>query len=92
MKPNVDRPINIGKFLIAHGAKPTKQSKTYIWSDPYSDKLRYISPLSGKEINSRTDRHREMRTHNVREVDTSEKNTYHSKDPRGTTKPTNWDF
>lgn len=68
-----DEVINFGKFLVDHGAKPKKSTGPFIMRDHYNGPLAYESPLSGKQIDSRSDRHKEMKEFNVREVDPSEK-------------------
>ena len=67
-----DEPINFGKFLIDHGAKPKKSTGPTILRDHYNGSLAYKSPLSQKTIDSRFEREKEMKQFNVREVDPSE--------------------
>jgi hypothetical protein len=67
-----NEPINPGKFLVDHGAKPKKSAGPYIMRDHYNGPLAYESPLSGKKIDSRSAREKEMKEFNVREVDPSE--------------------
>jgi hypothetical protein len=78
-----DRPINIGKFLVAHGAKSKKSVAPTMWTDPYSNgKLTYVSPLTGNtEVTSREQRREEMKKFDVREVDPSERVTWKRNDP-----------
>lgn len=67
-----DEPINMGRFLVTHGAKPKKSRAPFIIRDYYNGPLAYESPLSGKTIDSRIERQKEMKEFNVREVDPSE--------------------
>lgn len=67
-----NEPINIGRFLADHGAKPKPSEAPFIMRDYYASTLAYESPLTGKTINSRSERQKEMKEHNVREVDPSE--------------------
>lgn len=65
-------PINMGKFLVANGAKPKKSKGPFIMRDYYNGPLAYESPLTGLTIDSRSERHKEMKKFDVREVDPSE--------------------
>jgi hypothetical protein len=76
-----DEPINPGKFLADHGAKPKKSDAPFIMRDYYNGPLAYDSPLSGRHIASRDDRRKEMKEFNVREVDPSE-SPFHRKEDR----------
>jgi hypothetical protein len=68
-----NEPINIGKLLADHGARPRRSRAPFVVRDYYNGPLAYESPLSGRWIDSRADRHKEMKAHDVREVDPSEK-------------------
>lgn len=74
-------PINFGKFLADHGAKPKPQTGPFIVRDYYNGPLAYESPLTGRKIDSRFERAKEMKAHNVREVDPSE-SAFHRKEDR----------
>lgn len=55
---------------------PDRIARPFVVSD-----VTYKSPLSGKEVTSRSQRREEMKIHNVREVDPGEwKPTYHKKE------------
>jgi hypothetical protein len=79
-----DQPINIGKFLVQHGARSKKSVAPTVWTDPYSNgKLTYVSPLTGNtEVTSREQRKEEMKKFDVREVDPSERTTWKRKDEK----------
>lgn len=61
----------MGKFLVAHGWEPPPPSK-HKTIHFMRDVTPYRSPLSQKEITSRSQRREEMKEFNVREVDPSE--------------------
>ena len=65
-------PINPGRFLVDHGAQPNPKKGPFVLRDYYNGSLAYKSPLTGRQIDSRFDRVKEMKAHNVREVDPSE--------------------
>jgi hypothetical protein len=81
-----DEPINIGRFLCDHGAQPRESSGPFIVRDYYNGPLAYQSPLSGRKIDSRSERLKEMREHRVREVDPSEQ-PFHRREDRRYTAP-----
>lgn len=69
-----DEVINFGKFLLDHGGGKAKkkQKGPFITRDYYNGSLAYESPLTGRKIDSRAERQKEMKQHNVREIDPSE--------------------
>lgn len=76
-----DEPINPGRFLVDHGARSKKSKAPFIMRDYYNGPLAYESPLTGRTIDSRSERQKEMKAHNVREVDPSE-TPFHRKEDR----------